>query len=103
MIPSHVSERMRTESYLESESNLPTVPLQIPQVQTSGHMEDVEGMDSEKCDLLRVNYRRDTHEFAKGDSHYQLRRELCDEGVMDHVTLDLALNKSFDGGGRGKY
>ncbi|EMD66433.1 hypothetical protein COCSADRAFT_179707 [Bipolaris sorokiniana ND90Pr] len=84
----------------ESESNLPTVPLQIPQVQTTGHMEDVEGMNSEKCDLLGMNYRTDTHDFAKGDSHYQLRRELCDEGVMDHVTLGLALNKSFDGGGR---
>ncbi|KAJ6280879.1 hypothetical protein J3E71DRAFT_362284 [Bipolaris maydis] len=84
----------------ESERNLPTVPQQTLHVQTTGHVEDVESIDSEKCDLFGVDHRTGTHEFAMGDSHYQLRRELCDERVVDHATLSLGLNDSFDGCGQ---
>ncbi|EMD65798.1 hypothetical protein COCSADRAFT_140183, partial [Bipolaris sorokiniana ND90Pr] len=57
-------------------------------------------MNLEKCDRFGADYRIGNHEFAMGDSHYQLRHKLCDEGVMDHATLDLTLNESFHGGGR---
>ena len=94
---------MLTESHLESESNLPAVPQRTLQVQTTDHVEDVEGIDSEKCDLFGVDHITGTYEFAMGDSHYQLRRELCDERIVDHATLGLGLNESFDGCGQGKY
>lgn len=94
---------MRTKSFLESESNRPVVPQQILQVQTTSHMEDFEGMDSEKCDLFGADHRIGTHEFAMGDSHYQFCRNLRDEGVIDHAILGLGLNESFDGCGQGKY
>lgn len=94
---------MRTGSYLESESNLPAVPQQTLQVQTTSHVEDVEGIDSEKCDLFGLDHTIGTHELVMGDSHYQLPRQLCDERVIDQATLGLGLDESFHGDGRGKY
>ncbi|EOA90870.1 uncharacterized protein SETTUDRAFT_166763 [Exserohilum turcica Et28A] len=91
---------MRTGSYLESESNLPAVPQQTLQVQTTSHVEDVEGIDSEKCDLFGLDHTIGTHELVMGDSHYQLPRQLCDERVIDQATLGLGLDESFHGDGR---
>jgi len=58
-------------------------------------------------DLFRAGHgtstRTSTFEFATGDGHQQLRRELRDEGEKDYATLDLALNESINGSSQGKY
>ena len=54
-------------------------------------------------DLFGAGYGISTFEFATGDGHQQLRRELRDEGEKDYVILDLALNESFIGSSWGKY
>jgi hypothetical protein len=54
-------------------------------------------------DLFGAGHRTSTFEFATGDGHQQLRRELRDDGEKDHATLDLALNESINGSIRGKY
>ncbi|KAH5707481.1 hypothetical protein HBI81_250790 [Parastagonospora nodorum] len=51
-------------------------------------------------DLFGAGHGTSTFEFATGDGHQQLRRELRDEGEKDHATLNLALNESINGSSR---
>lgn len=100
---SSIMESLQPKSCAESEGDLPAIPRQPPQVQKTGHIEDVEDMDSGMCDLFGAGHGKSIHEFASGDGHHQLRPELRDEGEKDHSTIDLALNELFDRSSRGKY
>ncbi|KNG46628.1 hypothetical protein TW65_06675 [Stemphylium lycopersici] len=98
-IPQTTSSQFRhydPTSLKQSEGDLPAVPRQPPQVQKTGHIEDVEDMDSGMCDLFGAGHGKSIHEFASGDGHHQLRLELRDEGEKDHATTDLALEELFD-------
>jgi hypothetical protein len=82
------------------------VPRQTPQVQATGHVADVEEMDSAMCGLFGADHRTNMYDLASGNSHYQFGCELLDEGGIDHVrcvtTSDSSTNGSFDRGNRGR-
>jgi hypothetical protein len=103
LLLNHTSESFQTKSCPESEGDLAAVPRQILQVQTTGHVEDDEDIDSGTYDLFGAGHGTGTLESATGDSNHQFRGKPCDEGEKDHATLDLALNESSNGGNPGKF
>jgi hypothetical protein len=83
-----------------------SVPQQTPQDQATGHIADVEAIDSAMCGLFGADQGTNMHDLASGNSHYQFGCELLDEGGIDHVTKvttsDSSTNGSFDRGNRGR-
>jgi hypothetical protein len=102
----HVRKSIQTESCAGSEDDLCTIPPQTLHVQATGHIHNVEEMDSAMCDLFRAGHGTSTYDLPSGDDHYQLGRELLDEEGTDHITCvatsNSATNGSLHGSSRGK-
>jgi hypothetical protein len=103
LLLNHTSESFQTYSCPESEGDLPAVPRQTLQVQTTGRVEDVEHIDSGMYDLFGAGHGKSTFEFATGDGHQQLRRELRDEGESDETKDDHSATKLQRGNGTSDY
>jgi hypothetical protein len=85
------------------------VPRQKSQDQATGHIADVEPIDSAMCGLFGADHGTNMYDLASGNSHYQLGFELLDEGGIAHVTSvtsvttsESSTNGSFDRGNRGR-
>jgi hypothetical protein len=96
----------QTDLCADKGGELHAVPQQTPQVQATGHIADIEEMDSAMGGLFGADHGTNMYDLTSGDNCYQFGIELLDKGGIDQVTCVAtsasSTNRPFDRSSRGK-